>query len=225
MMSQTNISFQDFLEVSTWCQLLGSRNIIKMCAVTCFYPSALKGWLAVFITQRAGGQAAWTPTGCEGNNSRMRQRSILKLTPEVYLLKMWISITSSSRSKSQFSENLVNALTPAWGDIFQIATAAMTKGLKTPVIRNKRVFKTGKRFSYVPPLYCQLIISKRDPFKTDVNFALTPDLQWTKARGTGVGGGGVHTRPCHYYVCPTTYIIITCTHDLGYEPEALWIQC
>lgn len=113
-MSQTNISFQYFLEVSTWCQLLSSRNIIKMCAVTCFYPSALRGWLAVFITQRAGGQAAWTPTCCEGNNSRMSQRSILKLTPEVYLLKMWISITSSSRSKSQFSENLVNALTPAW---------------------------------------------------------------------------------------------------------------
>lgn len=144
-MSQTNISFQDLLEVSTWCQLLGTRNIIKMCAVTCFYPSALRGCLAVFITQRAGGKAAWTPTCCEGNDSRMRQRSILKLTPQVYLLKMWISITSSSRSKSQFSENLVNALTPAWGDIFQITTAAMTKGLKTPVIRNKRVFKTGKK--------------------------------------------------------------------------------
>lgn len=57
MMSQTNISFQDLLEVSTWCQLLGTRNIIKMCAGTCFYPSALRGCLAVFITQRAGVKA------------------------------------------------------------------------------------------------------------------------------------------------------------------------
>lgn len=159
MMSQSNISFQDFLEVSTWCQLLGSRNIIKMCAVTCFYPSALKGCLAVFITQRAGGQAAWTPTGCEGNNSRMRQRSILKLTPEVYLLKMWISITSSSRSKSQFSESC------------ESINSSMTF-FKSPLQRWRRVWKPlwsetnvslkqGKRFSYIPPLYCQLII--RDP--------------------------------------------------------------